>query len=179
MRTNTSRRRQLFPEKRSKRFSSGDGPDTDYGLAEPLVDTYSLHEINEKMEKFLAILSQASTEEIEKDTREQSGSQNWYHERKIRLTASYFGQICKMRPNTSCKNNVHNILYAPDTQTKSVQYGRKMESFARSKVEQILNVKIKCCGLVIDSEMPYLAASPGKNVFKTFHSTTYGIFIIR
>jgi len=53
----------------------------------------------------------------------------WYSERKIRLTASRFGQICKMRSNTSCKNVVHNILYASDNlQTKSVLYGREMET---------------------------------------------------
>uniref|UniRef100_A0A2S2N9F1 YqaJ viral recombinase domain-containing protein n=1 Tax=Schizaphis graminum TaxID=13262 RepID=A0A2S2N9F1_SCHGA len=85
----------------------------------------------------------------------------WYNERKIRLTASRFGKICKMRSNTSCKNVVHNILYASDSlQTKSVQYGREMETLARQKFEQLSKEKVYENGLIIDPEFPFLAASP-------------------
>ncbi|KAL4130844.1 hypothetical protein QTP88_008223 [Uroleucon formosanum] len=85
----------------------------------------------------------------------------WCNEHKIRLTASRFGQICKMRSNTSYKNIVHNILYASDTlQTKSVQYDREMETKARQKYEQLSKEKVYEIGLIIDPEYLFLAASP-------------------
>lgn len=94
----------------------------------------------------------------------------WYNERKIRLTASRFGQICKMRSNTSCKNVVHNILYASDSlQTKSVQYGREMETLARQKFEQLSKEKVYENGLIIDPEFPFLAASPGNRTLLLFY----------
>ncbi|XP_060881742.1 uncharacterized protein LOC132953238 [Metopolophium dirhodum] len=75
-------------------------------------------------------------------------------------TASRFGQICKMRANTSCKNTVYNILYAPTAQSKSLKYGREVEDIARKKAELIIKKKIEICGLIIDPNDPYLAASP-------------------
>jgi len=52
--------------------------------------------------EFLEVLGKVDVNKIEFDTRDQSNSDMWYNERKIRLTASRFGQICKMRSNTSC-----------------------------------------------------------------------------
>jgi len=66
-----------------------------------------------------------------------------------------------MRPNTSCKNSVYNILYANNVQAKSLQYGKDMEIAARKKAEETMNFIVKPCGLFIDTEFPYLAASPG------------------
>lgn len=99
--------------------------------------------------------------DIEFNTRDQSNSQRWFKERKIRLTASRFGQICKMRCTTSCKNTVYDLLYANEAQAKSLQYGRDMEAIARSEIEKNINKKVETCGLLIDPIIPYLAASPG------------------
>jgi len=66
-----------------------------------------------------------------------------------------------MRPNTSCKNSVYNILYANNVQAKSLQYGKDMEIAARKKAEETMNFTVKPCGLFIDTEFTYLAASPG------------------
>jgi len=106
-------------------------------------------------------LKDINLDQIEIDTRDQSNSEKWFYERKIRLTASWFGQICKMRATTSCKNTVYNILYAPNAQSKSLQYGREVEDTARKKLEEILKKKIDICGLIVDPDDPYLAASPG------------------
>jgi len=99
--------------------------------------------------------------QIEKETRGQSNTQSWYKERRIRLTASRYGQICKMRSNTSCKNTVYNILYRTEPYTKSLQYGRGMEANARHKFEQLTNEKVIECGLVVDPDITFLAASTG------------------
>lgn len=83
------------------------GPYEDYGLAEPFVDILSPEKMDEKQNDFLVSLEKADKGGIEFNTREQKNCQTWYRERRIRLTASHFGQICKMRYNTSCKNNVY------------------------------------------------------------------------
>ncbi|XP_025205740.1 uncharacterized protein LOC112602040 [Melanaphis sacchari] len=77
----------------------------------------------------------------------------------IRLTASNFGHVCKMRRNTSCKNIVYSMLYLTFN-SKSVQYGRDMEDEAIKKFEDKFGYKVKKCGLLIDMQIPYLAASP-------------------
>lgn len=137
------------------------GPDEDYGLAEPLVDELSPDLLTEKKNEFLDLLKKSNIVAIESDTREQGNSHAWYRERRLRLTASRFGQICKMRSTTSCKNTVYNILYASEAQSKSLKHGRDMEDIARKKAEEIIGEKIQANGLIVDPIIPYLAASPG------------------
>lgn len=155
------KRRKLFPEIRKNKIKRSDGPDSDYGMAEPLIDSFSPKEIEEKKTKFLETLNRSNFLQIEKETRGQCDAQNWYKERRTRLTASRYGQICKMRSNTSCKNTVYNILYGTEPHTKSLQYGRDMEANARQKFEHITSKKVIECGLVVDPDIPFLAASPG------------------
>ena len=46
-------------------------------------------------------VNQLEAERIQVETKEQSKSSAWYKERQCRITASYFGQVCKMRQTTS------------------------------------------------------------------------------
>jgi len=80
-------------------------------LAEPLIEELSPEMFEEKKNQFLVSLKNSNLDEIELETRVQTNSEAWYRERRLRLTASRFGQICKMRNTTSCKNTVNNILY--------------------------------------------------------------------
>lgn len=41
-----------------------------------------------------------------------------------------------------------------------------MESKARTKFEEMYSVNVQTCGLIIDSDLPYLAASPGNYLLK-------------
>lgn len=131
-------------------------------MAEPLTNQYSPQDFEKEKKKFLTSLENVDVKKIEEDTRNQSDSEKWYYERKKRITASRFGQVCKMRSNTSCKNTVYNILYAGNVQSKYLQYGRDTEPIARKKAECIIGEKIQICGLIVDPDEPYLAASPGK-----------------
>jgi len=65
-----------------------------------------------------------------------------------------------MRPNTSCKNNVFYILYG-NTKTRAMEYGNQSEGLAIKSLENIIKRPIKKCGLFIDDDVPYLAATPG------------------
>lgn len=54
--------------------------------------------------------------------------------------------------NVTC----HNIF------NRSVQYGRDMENKAKKHFELLYGIHVNACGLCIDKDYPYLAASPGK-----------------
>jgi len=163
IRKNTKNKRQLFPDERRYQKPRSYGPDADYGLAEPLIQFLSAEELETKKLMFTS-LNDVNFEQVEIDTRDQSDNEKWFYERKIRLTASRFGQICKMRANTSCKNTLYNILYALSAQSKSLKYGREVEDITR-KSGINYKKKIEICGLIIDPNDPYLAASPGKSCF--------------
>lgn len=87
--------------------------DQDYGPKsnpDPDMDEQILLE----KKKEILIKLQLKEEEIVKlevETRGQSTNCKWLEERAHRLTASYFGRVCKMRLTTSCENIVNDILY--------------------------------------------------------------------
>lgn len=99
------------------------------------------------------------------DTRDQNENPKWFQERKNRLTASKFGEIFKMRQNTSCKRQVHAIIYKPQVKSKEMNHGIEMEPYGRKKFEVVSGLSVETCGLIVDSEIPFLAASPGKIIF--------------
>lgn len=118
---------------------------------------------NKKIEFIKTIILPITVrEQIELETRNQFNNQKWFVERRNRLTASNFGKVCKMRPTTSCKRTVHDILYGNFT-TRAMEYGKNTEVVAKEKFEKLTNLKVMDCGLFIDADKPYLAASPGKN----------------
>lgn len=165
------KRRALFAlnnkYKKNKRVLLG--PDEFYGLAEPLLDILPEDEFQIKKHEFIQqiTLSEASKIILEHETRDQAHNQKWFSERRNRLTASNFGKICKMRPQTSCKSTVHNILYS-NTTTKAMEYGKNTEEIALKYLEKEIGKQIKQCGLVVDQYIPYLAATPGKLFFLKF-----------
>lgn len=164
IRQNTIKRRSLFvntTKKNKKRCSSG--PDKYYGLAEPLIDTTSPEELETKKNCFLNKLKTVNLHQLNLDTQDQSENLKWFQERKKRLTASKFGEICKMRQNTSCKRQVYTIIYKPQNiKSKEITHGIEMEPYARKKFEVVSGLSVETCGLIVDNEIAFLAASPGK-----------------
>lgn len=160
-------RRVLFKssEKYKAKTTSNNGPDEFYGLAQPLTDFLSDEEIKKKKLEFIKSLDISTTDKkkLEFDTRSQANNNKWFIERRNRLTASNFGKVCKMRPRTSCKTMVHNILYG-NPQTNAMDYGKLSEESALKKLEEQIQKPIQKCGLFIDKRIPYLAATPGKNI---------------
>jgi len=123
-------------------------------------------EIIKKKSEIIKSLNISATDKkkIEFDTRNQANNNNWFIERRNRLMASNFGKVCKMRPSTSCKAMVHNILCS-NPQTNAMEYGKLLEDSALKNLEEQIQKPIQKCGLFIDDRKPYLAAPPGKNVY--------------
>lgn len=163
------KRKLQFPTRRVKKTKCT-GPDEFYGLAEPLAaeERMTTQLMIEKKQQFIKnlTLTQKESEVLELETRDQSCNQKWYSERRNRLTASNFGKIIKMRPTTSCRNIVYELLYNSSTfnSKESVQcrYRKSMEKLAIEKFEKVTNLKVNHCGLFIDNILPYLGASPGR-----------------
>lgn len=73
----------------------------------------SKEEFEDKKIKFLSELKLSENEifKLERRTIDQLHNEEWKKERLLRLTASNFGKICKLRENTVRKNSVISILY--------------------------------------------------------------------
>jgi len=162
------KRRALFASngKFKQKKCVSKGPDEHYGLALPLLDMLSEDEFRIKKHEFIQQITLSKSQKVilERETRDQSNSQKWFAERRNRLTASNFGRVCKMRPQTSCKSTVHDILYS-NIATKATEYGKNTEEFAMKYLKKEIGKEIQRCGLFIDNSIPYLAATPGKAYF--------------
>lgn len=64
-----------------------------------------------------------------------------------------------MKPTTSCECTVACLLYTFAC-TPAMQYGRDNEPKAIERLETDKGVNVKKCGLFVDREYPYLAATP-------------------
>lgn len=78
----------------------------------------------------------------------------------VRLTASVFGKICKLRKTTSRAKTIEALLYGTFQGNLATKYGVEHEEVAKEQLANILGVNIEPSGLFVDSEQFYLAASP-------------------
>lgn len=119
--------------------------------------------ILKEMEKtFLANLEKTTEQrrQIERSTILQSESSEWLELRRSLLTASNFGRIIKMRPDTSCASTVKQLLYKINIDAAPLLHGRESEKKALDQLSRQEKVDIRPCGLFIDPEIPYLGATP-------------------
>ena len=156
-RTRESRKIQGMP----KKFKRESGTDRHYGpqsqkpdLAPDVIEQLRQNHLEKLFE------NAKNWQQIELDTRNQSESELWLSLRRIMLTASNFGTVCRMRPTTSCAATVKAILYPSFIDTAALKYGRDKEEVARKELAIKLNKEIKPCELFIDTENPCLGASP-------------------
>ncbi|CAG9773571.1 unnamed protein product [Ceutorhynchus assimilis] len=121
-------------------------PDKDYGPNANYVplDLNSQEYIG-KAEDFLKTLKKTTEEiiRIERNTLGQTSNPKWLQERSLRITASNFGQICKMRPTTSPVNAVKNLLYGNFFGNKATRYGKENEAKAIAEFEKSFNLKVR------------------------------------
>ncbi|KAK4880364.1 hypothetical protein RN001_008510 [Aquatica leii] len=161
----SSRRKLKFsqePPKKKRCVESG--PDMHYGLqcSEPDMPH---DQLEQKCKIYLQKLQERFTshedqQQIEKETRGQHENIKWREIRQNCLTASNFGTVIKRRPSTHCHNLVKRLLYGKELNTASIIYGRTHECEAIKKYETVKGVKVTRCGIFVDIDYPYLAASP-------------------
>ena len=122
--------------------------------------------------------------DIECNTRGQSQSKLWFHERQGRLTASHFGTVMKRRENvfpTSLRSKIvlpaSNVAKPPE----ACQWGNSNEQTAIQKYLEQKNfddlIMTACvqCGLIINTEAPWLGASPDCLLYDIAEPTSFGI----
>ena len=96
------------------------------------------------------------------DTRGQSRNKAWKEQRRLRMTSSNFGTICKATERRNIVALCENILSPKDLKSPSLEYGRKYEAVAIEKYEQLYKLTTNECGLFISTTYPFLAASPDR-----------------
>ncbi|CAB3252762.1 unnamed protein product [Arctia plantaginis] len=118
--------------------------------------------LNLMKETFLSTLKKSEEERTrtERQTILQSESSEWLELRRSLLTASNFGKVIKMKPDTSCANIVKQLLYKINIEAVPLQHGREYEKKALQQLSTQEAVDIRHCGLYIDPEIPYLGATP-------------------
>jgi len=66
---------------------------------------------------------------------QQQTEEEWYNLRRLRLTASNFGRIVKMRVTTDPVLLIRSILYSGKLVTDEIEYGKTHEKDARLQYE--------------------------------------------
>ncbi|KAB0803827.1 hypothetical protein PPYR_00797 [Photinus pyralis] len=161
-------KRRLIPESRRKKTKPIELEDEDYGplaaeIPNPEKSDMDPESYNSQKALFVQKLKKTNAEikDIEFRTRGQSSNTVWKQERSIRLTASNFGKICKMRSTTSCVSSVKLLLYSSFTSSKSTDYGITHEPVAKLSFAKQFDFKVNECGFFIGSgELYFLGASP-------------------
>ena len=112
-------------------------------------------------------VTSSQAEKVEAMTRQQSNCPLWFQFRKGRLTASNFQEIIHSDINIcSSVSLLKKIMnYSSLVKTSATEWGLKSEQsaidqyrYAVSKDHQ--NFKVRKCGLIINQNYPYLAATP-------------------
>ncbi len=90
---------------------------------------------------------------------------NWKSERKLRLTSTKFKRALSARSDATLKKLAEEIYNPPNLKLYNFEYGKRHERAAVAKFvaemsETYAKVTAFPCGLLIDSERPYIGATP-------------------
>lgn len=157
---NDLKRMKEKPKARRSLIMQAAGPDKDYGpLARKPDMQRNLYEA--KVKEHLASLNKSKEEisALERLTVNQIDSTEWLDERRLRLTASSFGTVCNRREDSSCGPVVSQLLYAK-VDCAATRYGQAHEADAIKSFETVTGASVTKCGLFVDRQRPWLAASP-------------------
>jgi putative phage-type endonuclease len=163
--------RQDSPEtKIKKKVITGkknrESSEIEYGKNAADVEENALENLITRCENYLenVYVSEKKITEIFEATLGQNQDE-WFNQRKIRLTASNFGKICSRRDQTDPSNLIKSILYVSQLSSREIEYGKLHESIARTQYEVKTGNKVALSGLIIDKNNPWLACSPDGLVF--------------
>ncbi len=147
-----------------KAYSRHDGGIAPDDIAED-ISVESMEELKSSFYQARVIVSHEQAIEVESRTRGQADSEEWAVERRVRITASRVGGICKMREKTKRSNKVREMLYSTFRGTQATRYGSLMEATVKNqyiyyKERGGCNVTVSGSGLIVSSNNNWLAASP-------------------
>jgi len=124
---------------------------------------------------FLDNVDNAASCRIEEETRMQNKSEKWFQERKLRLTASNFGDALEKMTKPRCRPQDYAKKLTKDTTPSQftqaiLNYGLQNESTAVCRYIDYMhsighNVQTFTCGLVISAKYFWLGASPDRKVY--------------
>ncbi|CAN8032891.1 unnamed protein product [Ixodes persulcatus] len=146
--------------------ASGDVEDDEDSLQVPetIVDMACLYgSLNEPAARE-ATFSVTECDQVELRTRAQASSDEWSRQRVGRLTASILGKVLSCC--TGAEGIVSQVMgYTNTPDVFSVKWGRENEVKARNRfiadeAPKHSGFEVRKCGLFVDSERPYLGASP-------------------
>ena len=118
--------------------------------------------------------------EIEKNTRKQNECEEWYEQRKCRLTSSLFGCVVKRRKTIYPKTIVNKITKPSQIKNASCQWGIENEQKALIKYHEYkdeINEHVAlcaACGLVVNPMWPWLGACPDALILDKREESMYG-----
>ena len=111
-------------------------------------------------------LSDTDVKRVNRATKGQRVNNNWQEVRKLTVTASNFGNICKRRDSTPPDNLIKSMRgYNPTPVTPAIRHGQNKESKAR---RDYARYHIKTCGnhvnieeqcIILSQKYPFLGAS--------------------
>ena len=122
------------------------------------------HVIRNLYEEHVCV-SPSEAANIEFMTKNQSQSDLWHDERKLRITASILKAVCHRKRETPLKPFISSKLISKPINSPAIKYGQQNENAAiNSYVEFQENrghqLSIHRCGLFINPAIPWLAATP-------------------
>lgn len=99
---------------------------------------------------------------LNQKTEKQSASKDWYASRRCRITASFAGEIVKSVASGNMAVNICKRIIEQKSlyHIPAVRHGKIMENIAFDQYVKITNLRVKKCGIFVDSQRNYLAASP-------------------
>ena len=166
------KKRKLSPDYINKRMTSkfknqfGQQNVTAYGPynSDSILNVDDNTEILDSCIKFFenkVMVSLTDIELIQTNTLDQSKSNEWFVERRKRITASNLGIFCKAKSESTVCNVSRRIAYPQrEIKTPSIMHGQKYEEIALIKYENLFSKKCEKSGLVIHSKFHFFAASP-------------------
>ncbi|XP_041354664.1 uncharacterized protein LOC121372425 isoform X2 [Gigantopelta aegis] len=112
-------------------------------------------------------VTEVSARILEINTRGQAQCRLWHSERKWRITASRFGEICNATERRNRQRLCECIVFPTSLSTPPIIHGKQYESVAIHFFESFNGVNVNKCGLYVIPNLPFLGASPDGTVGST------------
>ena len=135
-------------------------------LYNPQYSTLSYPDLLKKCSDVQLTITQEEADNVEKATRAQASSKQWFRFRSGRITASKMKNVCRTNPDQPAQSLIQSVCYPESCRfsTAATKWGCSHEGEARQayveRMKEHHNFDVKDSGLVINTNSPYIGASP-------------------